>query len=187
MPFSIAYIAGSLPALSETFVYREVRELRRRGWEVRTVSLNEPKKPRTAEFADLENGNSVVYGSSGSATFGAAIAELITHPIRSIRTIFSAIGDAIAPGEPMRTSARVKLLGQSLAGMGVAWRLRGAGVRHIHAHFAHAPATVGMFAAMQLGVTFSFTGHANDLFQRRSLLAKKLARAKFVACISEWH
>jgi glycosyltransferase involved in cell wall biosynthesis len=44
-----------------------------------------------------------------------------------------------------------------------------------------------MYAAGQLGIPFSFTGHANDIFQRRALLAKKLRRAAFVACISQWH
>ena len=61
------------------------------------------------------------------------------------------------------------------------------GVGHLHCHFAHAPATVGMYAARQLGVPFSFVGHANDLFQRRRLLRTKLRRAAFVSCISEWH
>jgi colanic acid/amylovoran biosynthesis glycosyltransferase len=44
-----------------------------------------------------------------------------------------------------------------------------------------------MYAAMQLGIPFSFTGHANDLFQRRAILSRKLERAAFVACISQWH
>jgi hypothetical protein len=44
-----------------------------------------------------------------------------------------------------------------------------------------------MYAAIQLGAPFSFTGHANDLFQRRELLKRKLERAAFVACISHWH
>src|SRR5205807_2706156 len=109
MPFPIAYIAGSFPSLSETFVYREVRELRRRGWEVLTISLNDPRRTGAARC------------------------------------------------------------------------------RPIHAHFAHAPATIAMYAAKQLGIGFSFTGHANDLFQRRALLKNKLKRATFVACISQWH
>ena len=61
------------------------------------------------------------------------------------------------------------------------------GVRHIHAHFAHAPTSVAMYAAGFAGIPFSFTGHANDLFQRRQLLRRKLERASFVACISHWH
>src|SRR5947207_4799499 len=106
MPFPIAYIAGSFPARSETFVYREVRELRRRGWDVRTVSLNDPKEPGLAEFTDLDNGNSIVYGSGGSTTFGAALAEFLAHPIRSLGTFFTSMGDAISPGESMRCASR---------------------------------------------------------------------------------
>jgi glycosyltransferase involved in cell wall biosynthesis len=44
-----------------------------------------------------------------------------------------------------------------------------------------------MYAARQLGCRFSFTGHAADLFRDRVLLPEKLARAAFVACISNWH
>ena len=187
MPASIVYIAGTFPLRSETFVYREVRELRRRGWSVKTVSLNERSERGLAEFEDLEHGNVIVYGSSGGATVGAAIAEFLTHPIRSMRTLFTAVGDFLSSGEPMKLSSRLKLPMQALAAIGAARRVAASRPRHVHAHFAHAPATVGMYLAMQLGVPFSFTGHANDLFQRRALLTKKLHRASFVACISEWH
>jgi colanic acid/amylovoran biosynthesis glycosyltransferase len=194
MPFPITYIAGSFPKRSETFVYREVRELRRRGWDLRTVSLNDPKERAIAEFADLEKGNSIVYGSGIGATIGAAIVESIVHPIRSLATYFTAAGDAISPGERMSIANRLKLLFQATAAIGAARRIAGASLRnaagrtkHIHAHFAHAPATIAMYIAKQLKIPFSFTGHANDLFQRRSLLAKKLGRATFVSCISEWH
>jgi colanic acid/amylovoran biosynthesis glycosyltransferase len=44
-----------------------------------------------------------------------------------------------------------------------------------------------MYAACQLGVPFSFTGHANDLFPQRTLLSQKLRRCGFAACISHWH
>jgi glycosyltransferase involved in cell wall biosynthesis len=187
MPFPIAYFAAVFPNRSETFVYREVRELRRRGWDVRPVSLNDPKEPGLAEFADLEKGNTIVYGAGAGATLLSMLAEGFLHPIRSIRTNFTALLDAIAPGESMSVKNRLKTIVQGLAGIGVARKLRAADVKHIHCHFAHAPSSVGMYAAMQLGVPFSFTGHANDLFQRRSLLSKKLKRASFVACISEWH
>ena len=188
MPSPLVYIASQFPARSETFVYREVRELRRRGWNVKTVSLNDAKEPGLPEFSDLERGNIIVYGAGGGATMGAAIAEFLTHPIRSIRTFMTAIGDAMSPGETMRAADRLEIArAQLLAAIGAARRLAATGAKHIHAHFAHAPATIAMYAAMQLGVAFSFTGHANDLFQRRALLTKKLRRAKFVACISEWH
>jgi len=44
-----------------------------------------------------------------------------------------------------------------------------------------------MYLAHALGVKFSFTGHAADLFVDRQMLASKVGAAAFVACISHWH
>ncbi len=188
---SIAYLAARLPALSETFVYREIRELRRRGWRVSTASLN-PPAPDPGGGApdplhDLREALIVLYGRRTVATLGAALLEVARRPVRSMATLLTALGDALHPGEPLSLSGRIKLVAQAVVALGLARALRARGVRHVHCHFAHAPATVGMYAAMQLGIPFSFTGHANDLFQRRALLGRKLERARFVACISRWH
>jgi colanic acid/amylovoran biosynthesis glycosyltransferase len=187
VPFPIAYISAWFPRRSETFVYREVRALRARGWDVKTISLYNPSEPGLAEFADLEAGNLIFYESGMLATLVHFTAESLTHPIRSVTTFLTALRDAIAPGEPTSVVDRVKLLLQSAAAIGAARPMRGASAAHIHAHFAHASATAAMYLAKQLGVPFSFTGHANDLFKTRKILRRKLQRAKFVACISEWH
>ncbi len=184
---SIAYIAGLFPARSETFVYREVRALRARGWTIQTVSLNDPPIRDAVELSDFLAQTTTVYGTEKISTLVAAFVECLLHPIRSARTFFTAASDAFAPRDPTPLIARLKFLAQSVAAIGVAHRIGKAHPAQIHAHFAHAPATVGMYAAIQLGIPFSFTGHANDIFQRRVLLTKKLQRAAFVACISEWH
>jgi colanic acid/amylovoran biosynthesis glycosyltransferase len=185
---TIAYIAGEFPKLSETFVYREVRGLRERGWRVIGVSLNSAQNVPN-ELNDLMEDRIQVYGDEFLATLKGNQREWLGHPIQFFRSVTrSYYIDQFCPGEPMGIFDRfIKLPFQWSAGMGLAWRLRRLGVEHIHCHFAHAPATVGMYAAMELSVPFSFTGHANDIFQRRALLKKKLQRASFVACISEWH
>ncbi|MGD0766864.1 MAG: glycosyltransferase family 4 protein [Tepidisphaeraceae bacterium] len=183
--FPIAYVAAVFPRVSETFVYREVRGLRKRGWSVTAVSLNPAEAVK--ELEDLERDRVVVYGREIRSTLLGAARELFAHPIRSAATLGTAIGDAIWPGERLSVSGRLKLPMQAIAGMGLARRLRQRGVRHVHCHFAHAPTSVGMYAAMQMGIPFSFTGHANDIFQRRAILKTKLRRARFVACISRWH
>ena len=165
--FPIAYVAGQFPLRSETFVWREVRELRRRGWKVHTFGLRKPDEQTPSELADLAEQTQNVYDFAP------------TRP--------SFTWDMLSPGEPMSITSRLKLGVQNTAGLALAGKLRDAGVRHVHAHFAHAPATVAMYAARWLGIPFSFTGHANDLFQRRHLLKRKLQRASFVACISDWH
>ena len=182
---TIAYISSYLPTRSETFVYREIRELRRRGWNVICVSLRPPEE-RVAGLDDLERDRVIVYDSAGSlADF--ALKETLSHPLRRARMGLSHLHDMVAPGERTTLATRQKLTGQAIAAVSLARRLRTRGVRHIHCHFASAPATIGMYAAIQLGIPFSFTGHANDLFQRRHLLRRKLQRAGFVACISDWH
>lgn len=183
---AIAYLAGEFPLRSETFVYREVRGLRARGHRVVCVSLNVPSDP-PADCDDLLRGRVLVYGFAALSTLRASLRETVRHPLRALLTMLGAWRDVVFPGEPMSTRSRMKLPGQAVFAIGLAGKLRERRVRHIHAHFAHAPTTLAMYAASQLGVPFSFTGHANDLCQRRALLKRKLRRAAFVSCISEWH
>lgn len=185
--FPIAYLSSQLPCATETFVYREVLALRERGWPVHAASLHEPAAMKEPPLADLARSATVVYGPGFGVTISSALGELVRHPLRSSATLIRSIGDALSPGEPTSSAIRVKLPAQALAGIGLAGKLRSKSIRHLHCHFAHAPTSVGMYAAMQLGIPLSFTGHANDLFQRRSLLSRKLRRAAFVACISRWH
>jgi glycosyltransferase involved in cell wall biosynthesis len=182
--FPLAYVAGRFPVRSETFVYREVRGLRQRGWPVVAVSLHDSEP---TEDADLERDRLIVYDSGRNRMLVSAAAEMLSHPIRSLKTLLTSVSDLIRAEDQFRFDGRLKIPLQAIAAMGLARRLRVRGVRHIHCHFAHAPTTVGMYAAMQMRIPFSFTGHANDIFQRRSNLKNKLRRAAFVACISRWH
>jgi colanic acid/amylovoran biosynthesis glycosyltransferase len=179
----IAYVAAKFPLPSETFVYREVREMRRRGWKITTATLHDHSSVQPG-FEDLYESRIVVYSLGMLA---GTFAENLSHPIQSLKTLLLSIRDVFSPGEPTKLSVRIKLPIQALAALSLAHKLRPEKIQWIHCHFAHAPATVGMYAARQLSVPFSFTGHANDLFHRRALLSRKLQRAALVVCISRWH
>ena len=60
-------------------------------------------------------------------------------------------------------------------------------VTHIHSQWAHSAGSIAMYGAWLLGVPFSFTGHAADLFRERVALEDKVRRADFIACISQFH
>lgn len=65
---------------------------------------------------------------------------------------------------------------------------RQAGVEHLHAHFATWAARTASQLAQTLGVTFSFTAHAHDIYHRdvdRAKLADTMARAAFVITVSD--
>lgn len=180
---AVAVVVGGYPERSETFVRREVEGLRAAGVRVTVAGLRPPgSPPEDVRAADL-----LVYGPGTLRTVGAALAEMARHPFRSLRSLGTGISDLLRPGEPVPLRERLKLPLQVFAGIGLGRRLRARGVRHLHCHFAHAPTTLGMVAARQIGAPFSFTGHANDIFQRRAFLRRKLERAAFVSAISRWH
>ncbi|MDP9174828.1 MAG: glycosyltransferase family 4 protein [Planctomycetota bacterium] len=185
-PRAITYVAPTFPLASQTFVYREVRALRQRGWKVMVASLYPPTSGGEID-ADLSEDRIILYGSHLASTLIATIREIFRYPIRAAKTLITAGADAIHPLEQMSFSQRIKLPAQALASLGLADKLRSTAIERIHCHFANAPTSIGMYAAMQMGVPFSFTGHANDLFHHRGLLKRKLQRAEFVACISKWH
>ena len=184
---TVVYLAPRFPGLHQTYVQREVRLLRHRGWKIQPVGLNPSMDDHDPTVDDLRAGAWTLYEHGLTRLLPQALAEIATHPVRGLATLARARLDALAPGEPLGLPGRLKLVGQALASLALARRLRPLKTEWIHCHFAHSATTVGMYAARQLGIPFSFTGHANDLFQRRCLLRKKLQRAAFVGCISQWH
>lgn len=181
---SLAYVAATFPLRSETFVYREVRALRERGHDVTCVTLH-PSDAKPASADDLTEALITAYDNLLIPKRLAA--EVRQSPVRVVKTLFGALRDAIAPGESTGIKERMQLPFQAIVAIAMAGELRQNKVQHIHAHFAHSPTTLAMYAAAYLDIPFSFTGHANDIFQRRALLRLKLDRAKFVSSISEWH
>ena len=92
---------------------------------------------------------------------------------------------AFGPAEGWKQ--RLTILYQVIPALVLAMRWRNRGISHIHAHWAHTATSIAMHVSELLGVGFSFTGHANDLFVHRIGLTAKVRRARFVVCISEYH
>jgi glycosyltransferase involved in cell wall biosynthesis len=63
-------------------------------------------------------------------------------------------------------------------------RRRGRPFSHIHAHFAHDPALIGLFSHWLTGVPFSFTAHARDIYQipDSALLGRAREASTIVTC-----
>lgn len=183
----ILYVSAQLPKRSETFVYREVLALRAAGQDVRVASVHPPERNLgEPELDALADEALPVYGPGLPRLFLDWFCEVLTRPLRTVATFWRAHRDAWGP-DGAKGFGIGKVFVQTVAGVALARRVRPLGLAHIHAHMAHVPATIAMYAAHQLGIRFSFTGHAADLFRDRSLLTRKLQAAAFVCCISEWH
>jgi colanic acid/amylovoran biosynthesis glycosyltransferase len=186
-PEAILYLSSVLPSRSETFVYRELFALRECGVEVLAASVHKPEESLGAPELDALAASAIpVYGLGLPKLASDAFIEGLRHPIRALAVLGTAFRDA-ARGKDIRRAQRAKVIVQAIGALALVKRIRPFGVGHIHAHMAHVPTSLAMYAAKQLGIPFSFTGHANDLFPNRSLLAEKIERSLFVSCISRWH
>jgi colanic acid/amylovoran biosynthesis glycosyltransferase len=118
----------------------------------------------------------------------ALAADVALAPWRFGRRFWAALGNALFG---QRESFRVRLACLAHFAVACRWaasrRRDGAPVRLIHAQWAHSGASIAMYGAWLLGVPFSFTGHAADLFRERAALRDKVRRAAFIGCISTFH
>lgn len=90
----IAYVVNTFPKLSETFIIGELAELRRRGVDVRVLSLKRPEEEmfhdavRTAGLLDRTSYDRSTFGEKVDA-FGAQLvhAHFATEPTATARTL----------------------------------------------------------------------------------------------------
>lgn len=110
----------------------------------------------------------------------AHLGWLVRAPLRYVR----ALGLALGAGPK---NAFYRMLYFAEAGLLVD-HLRRRGARHIHDHLANGSCTVAMATAALLDIPFSFTIHGLDDFftPYGTNLATKIARARFVICISHF-
>jgi glycosyltransferase involved in cell wall biosynthesis len=170
------------PRISETFIANEILLLESLGFAIHILSMRHPRESFSHECVERIKARvdylpETIQGNLGRL-FSANLAWLAKHPWRYLK----GLGHAIVRLAKTRRSATLKHLLQ--AGYLAAKVLPGSGVTHLHAHFAHSPASVAEYAAILTGLPFSFTAHAKDIYtQDKARLAEKLAKAAFaVTC-----
>jgi colanic acid/amylovoran biosynthesis glycosyltransferase len=182
-PYALAYLGRILPVISETFVVREIVALRRLGLSVKVFSLNPPETGVChPEAPDLAREAEVLIQPQNPLFWLAHLIFALRYPRRYFHCLYAYV---LTPNEPR--GSRRRCLSYFMVAPFAAWRLQAAGIQHLHAHFANAPASVALMAAALAGISFSFTAHAYDIFIDQLLLPAKLAAAAFVACISRYN
>jgi colanic acid/amylovoran biosynthesis glycosyltransferase len=185
-PPRLAYLASEYPAISHTFILREVRALRARNFSLRTASINALRRPE----ADLTGAEQ----EEAAATFyikRAGITGALRAHARAIakrpRAYFRGLKFALElGGSDLRELLYAVFYFVEAVILG-AW-MEDQGVPHLHVHFANPAATVGLIASRTFGVGFSFTVHGPDEFYdvRGQHLQEKIAGAAFVICIGSF-
>jgi colanic acid/amylovoran biosynthesis glycosyltransferase len=188
----IAYLTTHYPALSHTFILREVAALRRRRVEVHTVSMRRTSGEHLLSLENREASQSThaIRPCRARDLLGVHLSALVRHPGAYLATLRDALSLA-RPGVKGRPLWQVLYFGEAI----MLWRhCASLQLRHIHAHHGSAPADVALLASRfgrSAGSgprTWSMTLHGPS--ELRDVhwfgLAEKIRRADAVACISDF-
>ncbi|NES22560.1 MAG: glycosyltransferase family 4 protein [Symploca sp. SIO3E6] len=186
MPKNVAYLAPEIPSLSGTFVYTEILALQARGLNVIPISVHYPiALAKESEIEELLEKTIFLYSQHWISTLKDNLSFLFKYPKCYLATLFTVFSDIFKIG--LTNSAALKLLYQFLQASKIAKILETYSCEHLHIHFAHVPTQLGMYASLLSKIPFTFTSHANDLFERGLLLREKVDRAKAAITISEYN
>jgi len=189
-PTRIAYLVGRYPALSKSFVLREVRALRKAGLEVDTFSIwrspadqllaeaDRDEAERTFTFLPLRPGRTLLSQLRAVAASPRAYAGLVAHALQTSR-----------PGLRGRFLALTWVIESTIL-----WReLRRRHIRHVHAHLPGTAPAVAMLAtefANRVGErqTWSMTVHGPAEFYDvlNQAVGAKVRQADFAVAISDF-
>ncbi|WP_162604961.1 glycosyltransferase family 4 protein [Geomonas terrae] len=176
----LAYLANYFPSLTETFIYREVMELKRRNVAVTLYSLRKPGETEVSDEALKLRGETSYLLPVPTGELLASHAWFFGRtPLAYLGTLFKML-----TGTHNNFRDRVRSLTHFGEGAVLARRMVREGITHIHAHYASQSTSVARVVHLLTGIPYSFTGHAHDIWHDRLLLPEKLREAAFVATCS---
>ena len=179
----LGYLVSQYPALSHTFVLREIRALRREGLEVCVVSVRRCDRPTaelSADEAEEARQTFSVLGAGYLHALAANLRVLCRHPLGYLRGLLYAW--ALTRGTPRLVLMYTFYFVEAVVA-GEYFERRG--ITNIHTHFS---STVLLILARIFRVRYSLTAHGSGEFVDvvGFHLAEKVAGATFVATIAQY-
>jgi glycosyltransferase involved in cell wall biosynthesis len=176
----VAFVLKGYPRLSETFIAQEIHGLEKHGLDILIVSLRHPTDRARHPVHRL---------------IGAAILYLPEYLYQEPRRVWHGwrqarrtAGYRVARRTWLRdlvrdpTPNRVRRFGQALV---LAAELP-PDIEHLHAHFLHTPASVARYAALMLGLDWTMSAHAKDIWTTPAWEKReKLAEARWAVTCTE--
>lgn len=180
----LAYFVSAYPAISHTFILREIKRLRELGHTIETASINPPDRALEAMDAYELNEAKQTYCIKNAGALGALTALgywMRKTPVRLWQMIRQ--GSMLGHGQ-----RRWVGLAYAVEAAMVARWMDQRQTRHLHVHFGNVGATVGMLVKQLNGCHLSYTIHGPDEFDDvpGQHLALKMASADQVICISQF-
>jgi glycosyltransferase involved in cell wall biosynthesis len=168
----LAYLFERFPAFTKTFCAREVAELYRQNYRVPVFSIRRPNDERPVNIPLDEV--AIHYLPDSNSPF-------FKIPTRWAARRFADHWQKEVDSRDKHRFFEAIYLGN---------RLKKAGIKHLHVHFAGMAARTAWWIKKLFGISYSFTGHANDIFvekpDQRVPLKSLVAEARFVVSVSDY-
>lgn len=179
-----AYLVNQYPAVSHTFIRREIFALERLGVTVDRISLTGWDLP-LVDPDDIAERAKTRYVQKGGVI--SLLGEALKTAIRQPGPFFKALGAALS----MSRNA-MRPLPYHLIYLAQACRVRNwvaeTGATHLHAHFGTNPAEIACLVRILGGPDYSFTNHGSNELDGAPRLhfPRKIGLAKFAIAVSHY-
>lgn len=181
----LGYLISRYPAVSHTFILREILQLRQSGFEIDVASVNAPDRAPADMTADEREEAENTYYLKRHGLRGALVAHLLgaISPLNYLRGLCA----ALAFGGWNLKSVLFGLFYFTEALMLQRW-MKARQLTHLHVHFATAAANIALILKSISGVTISLTIHGPDEFYDvpGQKLMEKIHAADFLVCIGRF-
>jgi len=182
----LGMVLKGYPRISETFISNEILRLEELGFRIRIFSMRQPRESFSHDSVKKIQAPVDYLPETLLANLPVFLFHNILLAAKQPVRYAGAMVEATRRFLRTRKSATIKHLFQ--AGYLVNRLLPASGVVHLHAHFAHSPTSVAMFASLLSGLPFSFTAHAKDIYTSNPLqLKEKIEKARFVVTCTEYN
>ena len=178
----LAYLMSRFPHLPETFILREMVELKANGYALSIYPLVRQKQsvvhPEAAALMPAVRWQAAY----SPAVAAAALQAFVRQPAKVVRLWLQVARENRADRNMFLRA--LLIFPQALW---MAREMQREGIEHIHAHYATHPALAAWIISQMTGIPYSLTVHAHDIYVRRAMLPTKLRGARFVAAISQFN
>jgi colanic acid/amylovoran biosynthesis glycosyltransferase len=187
----VGYLVSQYPALSHSFIEREVLALRSLGARVETFSVQQPPEQLSSAVMRAEAADTLSVQGDVRQVVNDNARALGRAPLRYLRSL----GKALRFGDN-RLKARIWQVFYFVEAARIQQVMARRGLRHLHVHFANNGADIARLVVElgraldgpDAGWSWSFTMHGPTEFEAvdRYDLASKIGSANGVACIADF-
>jgi glycosyltransferase involved in cell wall biosynthesis len=179
----IGHLDKMFPLLTATFVYREIQALQAKGINIQTFSIWKPKLcDLSNEAKNFLDNTFYIFPINWIRFFLTHITYFTNRP----RIYISVLWEYVFKNQKKIKSA-IRTFFHFCEAVYLAKEIESKNIKHLHSHFANNSTTIAMIISKLIGISFSFTAHANDIFADQILLKKKIYSAKFIITISNFN